>query len=401
MKELFDIRTRLFSGSSAGANSHKGVSKGKPRIAQLDMLRLIAVLLVLGRHIDMCPTQQSELLSLLTSLWIRGGWIGVDLFFVLSGFLVSGLIFREYGKSGSVNLGRFLIRRGFKIYPPFWIFIAITIIVTSFEGKPIRGSAVIGELLFLQNYLPSLWGHSWSLAVEEHFYILLSLLVFSLLKVAKNRESTQPFRHIPAAFMIIALTCLCLRMFSLQIYPYINYNLQFYPTHLRIDSLMFGVLLSYYWNVTKSAKSIGLGAAYIMIASGMLLLTPAFIFSIEDNTWIPVLGFILFYCGSGLLLLGFLIVPFTKNKFIQSISAIGAYSYSIYLWHLPVHDWLTPMALKVFPEYLSSSWFLYASIYLSGSLIFGILLSKLTEGPILAFRDKLFPSSVSAVSSKS
>src|SRR5215831_18752084 len=87
-----------------------------PRNAQLDALRAIAVLLVLGRHLPFFP------------LWIRVGWTGVDLFFVLSGFLISGLLFREYKATGGIRIGRFLVRRGFKIYPAYYLFLTGSVI---------------------------------------------------------------------------------------------------------------------------------------------------------------------------------------------------------------------------------------------------------------------------------
>ena len=61
--------------------------------------------------------------------WVNFGWVGVDLFFVLSGFLVSGLLFQEYQRHGKIRVGRFLIRRGFKIYPSFYVFIAAVIYI--------------------------------------------------------------------------------------------------------------------------------------------------------------------------------------------------------------------------------------------------------------------------------
>jgi peptidoglycan/LPS O-acetylase OafA/YrhL len=71
----------------------------------------MAILLVLGRHAEYYH------------LWQRAGWIGVDLFFVLSGFLISNLLFSEYGDTGTINLGRFLLRRGLKIYPAYYFFV--------------------------------------------------------------------------------------------------------------------------------------------------------------------------------------------------------------------------------------------------------------------------------------
>ena len=88
------------------------------RVRQIDFLRAVAVILVLFRHhwvgIDVLQ---------------RIGWIGVDLFFVLSGFLVSGLLFSEYKRYGNIKAGQFLIRRGFKIYPLFYLSIFLTLII--------------------------------------------------------------------------------------------------------------------------------------------------------------------------------------------------------------------------------------------------------------------------------
>src|SRR5258708_33207166 len=155
------------------------------RNAGLDLLRLAACLLVIFAHIDVCPLQTNAPLHQLTAFLQRGGWLGVDLFFVLSGFLVSGLFFKEFQASGSVSPGRFLWRRAFKIYPTFWIFILATTvwhIVWMDELESVHSMAelrhqslwkeVLSELWFLQNYARHrLWVHNWTLAIEEPFYL--------------------------------------------------------------------------------------------------------------------------------------------------------------------------------------------------------------------------------------
>jgi len=98
------------------------------RLVVLDALRALAVLLVIGRHLripySLSPESGTRVFA---ELWQRGGWIGADLFFVLSGFLVSGLLFREHQQHGRVSLGRFFVRRGLKIYPAFYAFLAATL----------------------------------------------------------------------------------------------------------------------------------------------------------------------------------------------------------------------------------------------------------------------------------
>src|SRR5688500_1239581 len=99
-----------------------------PRLGALDLLRACAVLLVLGRYMLMPPAGAVPwpVLSCLHS-WQRGGWIGVDFFFVLSGFLSSVLLFREHLNFGSIRYGHFLARRGFKISPAFYVMIGVVL----------------------------------------------------------------------------------------------------------------------------------------------------------------------------------------------------------------------------------------------------------------------------------
>ena len=104
------------------------------RLRSLDLLRGIAVVFVIGRHLELCPTYESGMSPLL-NVWQRGGWVGVDLFFVLSGFLVSGLLFREFTRSQSIQAGRFLLRRGLKIYPAFYCFLGLSLLMLSI-GQP-------------------------------------------------------------------------------------------------------------------------------------------------------------------------------------------------------------------------------------------------------------------------
>ena len=99
------------------------------RIKAVDFLRFWAVLLVMLRHFNFLQNGYNNffLYNSIQKL-VEIGWIGVDMFFVISGFLVSGLIFSEFEKTNAFNAKRFLIRRGFKIYPTFYILILLTAI---------------------------------------------------------------------------------------------------------------------------------------------------------------------------------------------------------------------------------------------------------------------------------
>lgn len=351
------------------------------RLPQLDVLRAFCVFLVLGRHLLPAPPEYGYFLHKLTLYWNYGGWIGVDIFFVLSGFLVSGLIFQEYKKSGEVKTGRFLIRRGFKIYPSFYLMILATVLINSLFGRETPLVPLLAEIFFVQNLIfGKLWLHTWSLAVEEHFYIGLAILTFFILRRRKN--SPAPFSYIPHIFVFLAVICLILRAL-MAIYKGTNIS----PTPFRIDSLFFGVFLSYLWHFKSLAENIYLERfKYLLVSAGIILFLPLFFFMSVINPWVFVFGLTTNYIAAGLILLGLLKIDLGKSRLNLSLAHIGQFSYSIYLWHLPVQDWL---AIPV-NNYFERNWFLYAGIYLFGSFLLGIILSKVIEYPILKIRDRYF-----------
>ncbi len=322
----------------------------------------------------------------LTSVWNRGGWIGVDLFFVLSGFLISGLLFKEYKIFGAISAKNFLVRRGLKIYPAFWILIVITALVR-LAGNDLYVRPLCAELLFVQNYLPGFWGHTWSLAVEEHFYILLLLYLLFLSK----RYESRPYRHVPIAFVVIAGLSLALRLTTLRWLPSPSHYIYLFPTHLRLDSLAFGVLISYFY-CFHEARFRALSIRFSSMASlvGITLTAPAFVFPLEEYSFIHTYGFTFFYLGSGLLLFSLLTREPGTNPVFKALAYVGSHSYSIYLWHLPIADWLVPWAKRACSAIWS--WPLYFCIYFMGALAVGIVMSKLIEIPVLRLRDYYFPS---------
>jgi len=345
----------------------------------LDLLRAIAVLLVLGRHLTLPETPNWFLTT-----WQRGGWVGVDLFFVLSGFLVSSLLFREYQRYGTVDLKRFLFRRGFKIYPPLWVLLVFTVVMRLLLGVEIPAKVMLGEVFFLQNYLGGLWGHTWSLAVEEHFYIGIAIL-FAVWGRSGRRDR---FAAVPATFLVIAVVCLTLRIWTAVQYPEFVSMVHLFGTQLRMDSLFFGVLLAYLWFFRGLSEKVKAVPSIVLLAVGIGLLAPAFVFRLETHPFITTFGLTLFYLGSGSILLAALRLSSSKSFLLNWLGAIGAASYSIYLWHGAVGSWGNAFVRKLtgIDSYAS-----YLLIYLGGSCIFGLLMSRLVESPALKWRDALFP----------
>jgi peptidoglycan/LPS O-acetylase OafA/YrhL len=357
------------------------------RLASLDLLRAVAVVLVMGRHMDAVPPEAGAATRAIAGCWRQGGWVGVDLFFVLSGFLIAGLLFREYQRHGEIHLGRFFIRRGLKIYPPFFALLAVTLAVRLGRGHPLRASQVLGETLFLQNYAGALWSHTWSLAVEEHFYLLLPLTL--ALMVRARRGQTDPFTSLARLFLALAAALLAVRLANAACYDHYGHRSHLFRTHLRIDSLAFGVLCSYYYHFHREwFTRLVAPRRKRLAAAGAMLLLPAFVLPLETTPFVYTVGLTLFYCGSGLLLSS-MVAGEPRGRLLGWAAALGAYSYSIYLWHLPWKDWGVPLVERSFGfelPYLVST-----ALYLAGSAVVGIGMAALVEYPVLRLRDRFFP----------
>jgi peptidoglycan/LPS O-acetylase OafA/YrhL len=339
------------------------------RNANIDALRAVAVLMVLGRHMEAFP------------LWTKVGWAGVDLFFVLSGFLIAGLLFAEWKEHGSVDVGRFYIRRGFKIYPAFYFFLAVTIPAAMFWPRltqhRVTAASAAAEVLFVQNYFVGVWGHTWSLAVEEHFYLVLPLLLWIL---HRRDRSADPFRLLPVTFMIVAPVVLVMRICAGSVHDYRTYLV---PTHLRIDSLLFGVLLAYYRHLQPGtfARIAGSRGALCVTLFSIVLL---FVFPLE-NPIMHTAGFTALYLGFGFFLAR--VVDLTPGRIAASVvnplARMGFRSYSIYLWHFGV--------ARMMPQLPGCPRLTFA-LYVAVSITLGIAMAKLIELPALQIRERFFPS---------
>ena len=358
-----------------------------------DLIRLAAILLVLGRHSGIEVPKDDVVGNAFMYYWAQGGWVGVDIFFVLSGFLVSGLIFKEWKINHRVNLKKFVIRRLLKICPSFWMLILLSIIIPQKTAQPISIHSTISELLFLQNYFPGFWHHTWSLAVEIHFYLILVLGCRFCIYLKKNSE--DPFRNLPVIFLSIALLSFIFRMQAIKIQPYTFYQ-NLFPTHLRMDSLMFGVLLSWLWNFRNLGSYIQNRSVRIyLVISGFIFILPAFIFKIEANPWISVYGVILFYLGAGMIIIGCISSTTLSKDCFTKLAKLGTYSYSIYIWHMSVQESILPQFYKlIYPLFRSISWQVNLFFYISGSMIFGLIMANIIEYPMLLVRERWFPNKI-------
>src|SRR5947209_8518112 len=169
------------------------------RLHSLDILRGVAILMVLVVHTPL-PYSLNGFLSTthIGQAIYRGiklGSFGVDLFFVLSGFLISSLLFSELSRTGRLRVIRFWIRRSFKIWPSYFVaYGSVILIFCSYDFVTRRNpwhrlSSQLPNFFFIQNYFPldRQWFASWSLAVEEHFYCILPLALLAVIAINARR----------------------------------------------------------------------------------------------------------------------------------------------------------------------------------------------------------------------
>ena len=196
---------------------------------------------------------------------------------------------------------------------------------------------IVSELVFVQSYVRGLWNHTWSLAVEEHFYLLLPLVLILVLRL--NRGSATPFKPVLALAACVAVIALILRLLNWYYRPtYSNMTHLFASTS---DSTRCSLALpSPMPTISIRPGSPGIALPLAAVADSRrrgLAGTPAFVFRLEKTPFIYTLGLTLFYLGSGMLLVGILLSKISPSSHLIVLMAmLGAYSYSIYLWHMPV-----------------------------------------------------------------
>ncbi len=348
------------------------------RLAGLDVLRAVAVLLVLGRHFPLAPGEG----GLLLAWWQRGGWIGVDLFFVLSGFLVSGLLFAEWKKRGEIQPLRFLIRRGFKIYPAYFALLLAMLAVALSRGNFPGWEALCSQAFFLQNYWKLWLHHTWSLAVEEHFYLVLPFLLLALGGMHGPGAGRRPFAALPWVCLAVMGSALAWRL-ALPWSGRMSYAAQFFPTHLRCDGLFLGVALSW-WQHFRGEELAVLVQRWrwwlAVLASALAL--PPFFLQLETTRWLSSAGFTMLAFSAALWLLLAIHAAWRRGM----LARIGFYSYSIYLWHYPI----STIGMENLPP-IGPAW-LRALVYTVLCLGAGIVAARIVEMPFLRLRDRLFPS---------
>ncbi len=313
--------------------------KPQPRsIPSLDGMRGVAVLLVVAAHCDIPQRAATKLFqhglrAAATLINLDGGDLGVSVFFVISGFLITSLLTR---RSGAPSLRTFYIRRFFRIFPPYFVYLLVVGLLWVAGTMPMLRSAFVAALLYLSNYFPYIWsepagrgwlvGHTWSLSLEEQFYLVWPFLLVRL-------------GHRRAIWIGVALilSSPILRMLTLHFAPWTLTNGQIDRMfHTRIDTIMCGCILALledwprpYQLLMKGMRK-PLSAAFVLALLWMVLWE-----SKRQFTFMQIGGI-----GLEALLLAYLMFYAVQNASSWSgrilnaawLRHIGLISYSLYLW---------------------------------------------------------------------
>jgi peptidoglycan/LPS O-acetylase OafA/YrhL len=358
--------------------------KEKERVFGLDLLRTIAILIVVLGHGDIIVRSNFQNFI---NFWIVDG---VDLFFVLSGFLIGSIIIKSFEKYG-INRNTIIIfwkRRWFRTLPNYYLIVFLCLILTFIITKSRQGFST-DYILFVQNFRkphPDFFPVAWSLAIEEWFYLLFPISIIIIKKIIPNLILK---RIVLIAVVIFLLIPLMYRIIKFMSFP-INENadslwdILFRKTVItRLDTIVFGVLgayLNYYyskfWTKFKYIKFL-LGIVFIYVAqykirTGILFFTLNF----------DVLSF-------GILLLIPLLNSFkTTYKFIAiPVTYISISSYSMYL----IHHSLILIPILSYVKYFSrfNAIFFYL-LYLTSTILISIIIYKYFEKPIMDLREKKY-----------
>ena len=365
-------------GGDAPARSFAPAVGADARSTSIDLLRGTAILLVVARHWPGSPTEPAAL----RQLWALG-WMGVDLFFVLSGFLISTLLFREIDRSGRIDLPRFWLRRGLRIWPAYFaVFGGVILLRSAVDGVAGRGWSLPLEqwpnLLLIQNYFPPevRWHHSWSLAIEEHFYLALPLLLLAL-----GRVRTAMFG------MAALLGCLALR--SALVADGAGWAAVYYPTHLRFDSLMVGVLVGYACRYHAEAVARVVARWPLVLAACVLAVASVAFRPVETSAYTPTLGFSLLAWTFG----GVVMVAAAHPGFgerwapCRLLAWVGVHSYSIYLVHGAMTELPGYSALMGATGALGIPG--KRALFLLTAIAGGVAVARFVERPAMRWRERL------------
>lgn len=326
------------------------MSKKTKYLPSIDSLRAIAVIAVIIYHID--------------ANYLPGGFLGVDLFFVLSGYLISSLIIKEYKSTGTVNLYNFYVRRARRLLPAVYFMITVVlIIITLFNGVLLKKSYL--DALFGYIYSSNWWyifhkldyfdsfgsqspfKHLWSLAIEEQFYMFFPLIFLIFNRKSKSNNSNSKLNK---NFIYVVLSLILVSLIAhILLFDINNINRIYFGTDTRAFSLLVGVVGAILYPMDRlserTTKKDNMIYSIVSLVS-ILVLIGIMINTSEYNTWLYRGGFLL------VAVIGLIIIISSGRQYtfmskllsFKPFVFIGKISYSLYLWHFPILVVTTPVS---------------------------------------------------------
>ena len=364
--------------------------KAQLKLFGLDHLRALAILLVLGFHYQLQFPH-----PIWTGWFMKIGWTGVDLFFVLSGFLISSQLFAQIKKGTGISLKTFFIKRFFRILPIYFFIVGVYFLFPYFREKEAL-PPLWKFLTFTQNFGLEIknfgtFSHAWSLCVEEHFYLLLPLILIFL--TSKNLFAKSYW--ILIALLVFGIV---FRIYLWSIFypsnsvndsslPYWTEHI-YYPTYNRLDGLLVGVAIAALYQFSpKLWDKISKFGNQIIILSIALLTVVFFSFADLGTYSTSIWGFPLISIAYGFLVLG-AISPssFLYNWNSKITTLISTLSYAIYLSHKGIIHIVQELFAKLGVDKNSNLMFLVCIVV---CIIVAWLLNLTIEKPFMKMRDKI------------
>ncbi|MBS0198893.1 MAG: acyltransferase [Proteobacteria bacterium] len=355
------------------------------RLPGLDLLRAIAVLWTMQFH--------SFIVGGLGPNWEwleRYGWMGVDLFFVLSGFLIGGQLLRPLAQGGKPSLRAFYLKRVFRILPAFWAVLAVYLLWPGFREAPGMEPWWKFALFFVNldiDYAANAaFSHAWSLCVEEHFYLLFPALALLLAR----RPSPAKFWTVCIAVLlggIVLRTGVWLHDAAAQ--PQRNWFVEdiYYPTWSRLDGLLLGVMLAAWQAYRPASWARAARHADWFALAGIAVLALAFwLFRDRVGLLGNSIGWPVLSCALALLVFaGAQPQGVLGKRVLPGAAWIATISYSLYLVHKPIYG----VVQAHWGVLLEGRGVLAWCAYGAASLLAASLLHYAVERPALRWRARL------------
>lgn len=330
------------------------------RLHGLDTLRAIAVLAVVLYHLTIFGELPMQLLPV---TW--HGWMGVDLFFVLSGYLIGRQLVKPSLRGSRPSLKEFYLRRAFRILPAYLTVVALYFLLPAWREFPAL-PPLWKFLTFTQNlgftFATRAFSHAWSLCVEEHFYLVLPLLVLTMMKKPSLRRTA-------VLIAAVVLGGIALRWWLVVRYPEEIYPRVYYPTYTRLDGLLAGVVLALievfrplWWKRLMRRGHVLCFAGLLCVASVVWMFRNQDMGNNEGPAkWGMIVGFPLLAFGLGMITLSAMSVNgWLARVRVPGAEAVATLAFSLYLTHKPVAHFVMERFPSIAEPHGPSSWLLYA-----------------------------------------